>query len=254
MIPYDDIIETADRGWTFRLLERLVRPELDDSELDDIVEALQVVSDRRAVGPLEAILCDTSRRASLRKAASNILRDMHDLALDVTEESLCRWWQGTDAILRRHAFLCMDRIDCPDIVLQVAKDPAHEFHADALDQMMFLFDEPEHEKVKIAGLSHPDAKVREAAAIALLYDEPIQAEAPLIEATSDPVLEVAIEAINTLQYYPSLRVIRCLHGLLNHPDEKVRDQAKDSFHYIRDEVAACSVTETIAWRTTSDGG
>ena len=46
---------------------------------------------------------------------------------------------------------------------------------------------------------------------------------------------VAAEAANTLEYYPSLRVVRRLHELLGHADEKVREAAEDSFQSIRNE-------------------
>jgi hypothetical protein len=40
----------------------------------------------------------------------------------------------------------------------------------------------------------------------------------------------------TKQYYPSLRVIRRLHQLLSHADDKVREEAEESFQSIRYEV------------------
>jgi hypothetical protein len=233
MIPYDGIIETADRTWTFRLLERLVAPDLADGEVGDLIGALQAVSDPRSVGPLEAVVCDTARPADVRRAASCVLRGMQYLVPDVPDARLRGWWQEGDAVLRRHALRCMDAVDCPDIVLQVATDPGHELHADALGQMEFFFDLPEHEEIKIAALAHPDARVREVAAYVLLWDEPVRAEEPLIRATGDPVPEVAAEAINTLEYYPSLKAVRCLHGLLDHPAEKVREEARESYDAIR---------------------
>jgi hypothetical protein len=141
-----------------------------------------------------------------------------------------------DAVLRRHALLSMGGIRCPDIVVKVAADPRHPLQADALGRMDFWFDLPQHEAVKIAGLSHPDPMARAAAAEVLLWDEPIAAEGPLLQATHGPPPEVATEAANTLQYYPSLRVIRRLHELLAHADEKVREEATDSFQFIRGEV------------------
>jgi HEAT repeat protein len=236
MIPYDEITQTADRRWTYRLLERLDYADLSNDELEELVSALQAVSDPRSIVSLERMLCDTDRPIRIREAAGDVLRNMHDLVLDVSEELLRRWWHSDDDVLRRHALLCMDKVDCPDIVLQVACDPAHQLHVEALGRMQFYFEEPEHEKVKIAGLSHPDARVRAAAATVLLWDEPLCAEAPLIQATRDPVPEVALEAAYTLQYYPSLRVIRCLYDLRNHLDETVHGQAQISLDEIRDAV------------------
>jgi HEAT repeat protein len=50
------------------------------------------------------------------------------------------------------------------------------------------------------------------------------------------VAEVAAEAANTLEYFPSLRVIRRLHELLAHADAKVREEAAESFQSIRCEL------------------
>ena len=126
---------------------------------------------------------------------------MSYLVADVPEATLRRWWREGDAVLRRHALLCMDAIDCPDIVLAVAKDATHKLHAEALGRMMFFFEMLEHQAIKIAALAHPEARVREVAACVVLYDEPVRAEEPLIRATGDPVSEVAAEAANTLEYY-----------------------------------------------------
>jgi hypothetical protein len=236
MIPYADITETADRRFTSRLMERLVAPTLAERELDDLVGALQAVSDPRSFGPVEGVVCNSDRPARVRDAAGSALRGLHHAALDVPTEKLRRWWHGGDAVLRRHALLSMDGIRCPDIVVKVAADPRHPLQADALGRMDFWFDLPQHEAVKIAGLSHPDPIVRAAAAEVLLWDEPVAAEGPLLQASHGPAPEVAAEAANTLQYYPSLRVIRRLRELLAHADEKVREEATDSFQSIRGEV------------------
>lgn len=233
MIPYADISEKADRRWTVRLLERLFASDLADGELDDLVAALQMVADRRSFQRLEAILTDTARPARIREAAGSILRGLHHVALDIPPDKLRRWWLEGDDVLRRIALLFMDGIRCPDIVRQVAADPRHPLQADALGRLEWWFDLPRHEAVKIAGLSHPDPRVRAAAAYVLLWDEPVAAERPLIEATFDPVPEVAVKAANTLEYYPSLAVIRRLHGLLDHADDKVREKAGESFQSIR---------------------
>lgn len=233
MIPYEQITETADRRWTCRLLDRLNAADLPEDELDDLVGALQAVSDPRSFGPLEAMLCDAFRPERIRKAASSALRGMHFVALDPPPRTLRRWWHEGDFLLRRHALLCMDGLRCPDVVLAVASDPTHPLQALALLGMEFWFDRPEHEAVKIAALGHPDPTVRRHAAYVLLWDEPIAAEGPLVGATADPVPEVAVEAVNTLKYYPSRRTIRCLHRLLSQADGKVRDAADQSFAEVR---------------------
>jgi hypothetical protein len=236
MIPYDDITEKAGRGWTLRLLDRLTAPDLPDAELDDLVGALQAVSDPRSFGPLEAVVCDTGRPARTRQAASTILSGLHHVAFDVPQQKLRRWWREGDTILHRHALMLMDGLCCPGIVLQVASDPRHPLQAEALTRMDFWFDLPEYEAVKMAALSHPDPEVRRNAAYVLLWDEPVAAEGPLIGATRDPVPEVAVEAVNTLKYYPSRRTLRCLHRLLDHANDEVRQQAEESFAEVRGEM------------------
>jgi HEAT repeat protein len=236
MIPYDGITEKADRSWTARLLARLDAADLPDEELGELVGALQAVSDRRSFATLEGVVTDAARPARIRNAASSALRGMQYVALDIPADKLRRWWQEGDTVLRRVALLFMDGIRCPDIVLKVAADPTHPLQAEALGRMEWWFDLPEHEAVKIAGLGHPDPRVRAAAASVLLWDEPVAAELPLIEATRDPVPEVAAEAANTLEYYPSLRVLRRLHEMLSHADEKVREEVEDSYESIRNEL------------------
>jgi HEAT repeat protein len=239
IIPYRDVIENADRRWTTRLLQRLDSPGVPDRGLGEIVEALQMLADPRSFSPLEAVVADPARPARIREAAGAALRGMHHVALHVPAERLRRWWQEGDALLRRHALRSMDGLRCPDIVLKVASELSNPLQADALGRMHFWFDLPHHESIKIAGLSHPDPRVRTVAAEVLLWDEPLAAESPLLQATHDPVPEVATEAANTLEYYPSLRVIRRLHELLGHADCKVREEAEDSFQSIRSMLLHC---------------
>jgi hypothetical protein len=236
MIPYRDIIETADRRWTSRLMDRLTAPDVPEDELDDLTWALQAVSDLRSFPALEAVVADAARPARIRLAASTALRGMQHVALDVPVEKLRGWWREGDAVLRRHALLSMDGSHCPDIVTRVAADPMHPLQAEALGCMEWWFDRREHEFIKIAGLSHLDPKVRTAAARVLLWDEPVAAESALLQATYDPVPEVAAEAANTLEYYPSLRVIIRLRELLDCADAKVRQDVTDSYESIRNDL------------------
>jgi HEAT repeat protein len=160
---------------------------------------------------------------------------MQYLVPDPPEEKLRHWWLKGDAVLRRHALLSMDAFDCPDIVLAVASDAAHPLHAEAVGQMTVDFDRAEYEDLKITALAHADPRVRETAAAILFWDEPVLAERPLIEATRDSVPAVVAEACKTLQYYPSLRTARCLHRLLDHSEETVREEARQSFGDVRHE-------------------
>ena len=233
MLPYAMITETADRRWTFRMLDRLTAPDLSDDERPDLVAALTAVSDRRAVPILERVLTDRSRKDAIREAAGTVLRDMPDLDVDWSDVTLRGWWLGSDPILRRHALLSMGSRRCPDVVRVVAADPKHPLRTTALGRMTFFFDTPADLRLKIAALADPDPMVRETVAAILFWDEPVAAEGALVAAASDAVEGVAVEAIRTLQYYPSVRVIRCLHGLLDHTSGRIRDHARDSIADIR---------------------
>jgi hypothetical protein len=72
------------------------------------------------------------------------------------------------------------------------------------------------------------------AANVLLWDEPIRAEHPLIEATHDSAPEVAEAACSTLAYYPTHEVLhRLVEVRATHPDAEVRAQAQASFEELR---------------------
>jgi len=253
MIPYTEIAEKVDRRWTARLLDRLDAADLPDDELDELVGALQAASDPRSFAILEAVVCDAARPARTRRAAGAALRGMRHVALDLPADRLRRWWQEGDAVLRELSLLFMGGIRCPDIVAKVAADPTHPLQAEALGRMEWWFDLPEHEAVKVAGLSHPDPRVRAAAAYVLVWDEPVVAEGPLLQATHDPVPEVVAEAANTLEYYPSLAVIRRLHEMLGHADEKVREEVEDSYNSIRNDmlIRLCDRGRRVADRVRS---
>jgi hypothetical protein len=215
------------------MLDRLAAPDLPGDERADLVEALGAVSDRRAVPILERVLTDRSLKVATREAVGAVLRDMPDLDVDWSEDTLRGWWFGPDPILRRHALLSMGSRRCADVVRTVAADPTHPLRTTALARMTFFFDAPADLRLKVAALADGDPAVRETAAAILFWDEPLAAEGALLTAAADSVEAVAVEAIRTLQYYPTVRVIRRLHGLLDHSSERVRGDARDSFADIR---------------------
>lgn len=235
MIPYAEIIETADRRWTLQLLDRLACPDLMPDEQEHVVEALQAVSDHRAVPTLENILADRDRATEVRNAASRVLRGMQYLSLDWPEEVLRRWWHEGDPILRRHALLSMDVATCPDVVRAVAAERRHPLRVDAFSRMTFSFDRPEDEAIKLSALADPDPAVRAEAASVLFWDEPVAAEAPLLAASHDPDERVAVEATTTLRYYPTLRVIQALAGLLADSRSELKRVAGESLDELRAE-------------------
>lgn len=235
MIPYTEITETADRRWSFRLLDRLVAPDLSADERDEVVAALVAVSDWRTVPVLERLLIDHSQPAATREAAGEILRKMPYPDVRWREATLRQWWSGGDVILRWHALLSMRATICPEIVRATAADPTHPLRVTALGRMTFFFNTAADLRIKFAALSDPDPAVRECVADILFYDEPVAAEGALIAAAGGAAEEVAVAATATLQYYPTTRVIRCLHALLDHPVERVRAAARESLAGIRHE-------------------
>jgi len=231
MIPYHDVIDTADRRWTSFLLERFDADYLLEDELDNLIRALHAVSDPRSFSKLEAVVTDATRPTKIRETAGMAIR-----GLAVPAETLRRWWQEGDCVLRRHALHSMNALVCPDIVLQVAANATHVLQADALQIMDSTFNLPEHQAIKIAALSNSDAAVRAAAACMLICGEPVAAEGSLIEATYDHEPEVVAAAVYTLDCYHTLPVIQRLHQLTKHYDDNVRQEAQESYEWVRENL------------------
>jgi hypothetical protein len=233
MIPYDEIIKTADRRWTTRMVTRLDATDVDDEELRSLRRALHGVSDSRSLIALKAILLDTSRPERIRVTVGAALRDMVYIDARESDATLRHWWDQGDEVLRREALHQMGGLACADIVRSVAADERHPWQADALDRMAFWFDRPADVLIKVRALTHPDELVRGTAAWVVLWDEPVAAEEPLIRLTTDAHPGVARQAIRSLRYFPSRRVLRVLHDLCSHPDGKFGELASESFDEIR---------------------
>ncbi|MGK3965084.1 HEAT repeat domain-containing protein [Sorangium sp. So ce118] len=220
-IPHEYIRSAEDRSWTARLLGWLALPELPAAERDEIATTLERLDDPRAEAPLTRILEARDVVDAAREAAGMVLRSTGN---SPSGARLRVAWAEGDALLRRHALLLMGRAEA-DIVEPVARNPAHPLHREAIEAMAFDFSEPRFQAPKIAALAHPDPGVRKVAAAALVWDEPVAAEAPLLRAAADPVADVAIAALDTLHYYPSQRCLRAVTALCAHPDERVRAAA-----------------------------
>ena len=202
-IPHERIREQRDRSWTATLIEALYGG--DDDERTAIAETLGVLADPRAVAGLTAIVVAAAAAPALREVAGALLRHHHDPPPVHVVNS---WWQQGDRVLRRHALRSMP--DESAEVVAVASDPRHPLHADAIAELMFGYEEPAHQRLKVAALGHNDPRVRLAAADALLWDEPRAAEDALVSALDDRAVEVALAARATLVYYDSRHVLRAL--------------------------------------------
>ena len=231
MLPYDEILERGQRRYTAQLLDLLQDPTLDDAERRKVSRCLGFTSDPRSFARLRALFLDATQPSDIRDAACASLRNM-EYSPDFSEEELRSFWGAEDPVLQENALRSMGRL-CPEIVLAIAQDPKHPLHAQAILRMEHYFELPAYQDLKIKALSHPDATVREFAAFTLLWDEPIAAEAPLLICTYDTVEAVVVEACNTLQYYPTQKVLRRLFALSTNSSEAIREKANESFAELR---------------------
>ncbi len=244
-VPHEQVRETEDRSWTSALLDEVRSMSTSEAERGEALCTLASLEDHRSIGPLTAMVEDDQLRESVREAASAVLLGFDD---STTGERRRRWWESGDPVKMAHALPSMERSEA-DVVVTVAGDGTHRLQKLALSGMTFGFDEAEYQPVKIRALVHRDADVREAAASVLLWDEPVAAEKPLLSAASDPSGDVAAAAIDTLQYYPSRRVLRALAELAEAEDDQVRATATESFGSMRSRfecVAASGDPEQVA--------
>ena len=236
-LDHEHIRETEDRSQTLALLDEARSASTSEAARAEAFRTLAFLEDHRSIGPLTAIVEDLELTPPVRRAASEVLAGFDDCT---TGERRRDWWGSGDPVRMAHALRLMERSEA-DIVAAVADDDTHPLQALALAAMAFGFDEAEFQSVKIRALRHPDAKVRTAAADVLVWDEPVEAEAALVTATSDRSGEVAVAAVDTLQYYPSRRVLRVLAELAQSDDnEALRAKAAESLDYNRGRFEHCA--------------
>lgn len=227
LFPHETIRNDEDRSFTFALLERFVEPALPEDEREEIACTLEQLGDPR-VGPrLLRILEDRALPAPVRETAGTILLSCGA----ENRRQLPAMLHDGDPILQRYAMLRTDHSHA-DIVEAIARDPRHPLYEEAIETMIWGFEEPRFEALKIAALSHPAPSVRATAADALLWDEPVAAEEPLLRALDDPDERVAAEVANTLQYYPTRRVLARL-AEVSAREGKPGEQAQHSFDALR---------------------
>jgi hypothetical protein len=221
--------EREDWRWTFALLAEVRAAEAPDAQLEEAFRTLAHLEDYRSVGPLTAMVEDGQLPERVRERASQVVCGFDDVATS----SQCRhWWKTGDPVLMAHALRLMQRSEA-DIVAKVAGDERHPLQSLALTMMAFGYDEAEFQPIKIQALGHQDARVREAGAGVLLWDEAVGAEEALVSAASDTSSSVAAAVVNTLQYYPARRVLRTLADMREVEDDDLRSKVTESFEYLQ---------------------
>lgn len=230
VIDYEKVCAEEDRSWTPRLIEVVRSLEVSDAERDQALAALAHLEDPRSIAPLTDVVEDLASPEAVRDSVSKVLAGFDD---GTTSERRRAWWGTQEPVLMAHALRLMARTEA-DIVLPVAGDDAHPLQHLALLAMTWGFEEPQFQTVKIRALSHGSAEIRSTAAFVLMWDEPVAAEHPLLDAAVDASSEVAISAIETLQYYPSRRVLRALADLsATEKRDEVRATAVESLAFSR---------------------
>jgi HEAT repeat protein len=216
--------ETMDRSWCAALIEALADPKLDFDQRRPLERALADLDDPRFVGPLLSILKDPSSSVEVCESILNVLSECGILAAwscDATEQPdvATSWIRADNLHLQRLGFSLGNRADRQAIDEYISEvfDPPEPGENEritrmraglpaAVAAMAFGFEEPEYQARKVSLLDHSDPEVRAAAARTLLWDEPNIAEYPLIAATRDADPDVVVDALDVLQYYPTLAV------------------------------------------------
>lgn len=231
-IPFEEISQSQDRAWSFRLLQTLKEgADLSEDCLDKLSRTLAALDDPRLLQPLTEMVLDRTLPDVIRRAASDALCDCTTLE---TAEERRQWWKHGDEIIQRHAVTMAEREE-EDLIVSLAENPDHPLHGAAIDKLGF-WEEPRFQKLLISALNHKDADIRETAAEALLWEQPVEAERRLLELAAEPECGAALAALGTLNYCASLEILLTLAELASHTtDEEMRAEYKHTFHNVADE-------------------
>ncbi len=240
-IPFEEISQSEDRSWSFRLLQTLKEGrDLSEDYLDKLSKTLAALDDPRLLQPLTEMVLDRTLPDVVRRAASDALCDC--TTLETTEERR-QWWKNGDEIIQRHAVIMAEREE-EDLIVSLAENPDHPLHGAAIDKLGF-WEEPRFQKLAMAALNHKDADIRETAAEALLWEQPVEAERRLLELAAEPKCGAALAALGTLNYCASLEILLTLAELASHTtDEEMRAEYKHTFHNVVDEFKRYLIDQT----------
>ena len=246
---HEHVRDVLDRTATRPLVQRLLSEEPDADERDEIERTLVALDDVRAVLPLQAAGENPSLSPIVRISALNVITSM----LGATVLPIREWWASEDPALRFAAASVLPHREFADLVGPVLGDPRHPMLARVLGSMDIGFEEGSWQALKIQSLSHIDPAVRSAAASALLWDEPLAAHDALLEATRDIDVDVAIEAVSTLMYYPTSEVVMGLRCVAESPNEFLAASAAVALERVLGDIAeaidaAPDSVHTRRWR------
>ena len=220
-MDHEHVRDVLDRTATRPLVQRLLSDAPDADEREEIERTLIALDDVRALLPLQGAGENPSLSPILRISALNVITSM----LGAPVLPIREWWGSSDPVLRFAAASVLPRREFADLVGKVLDDPHHPLLARVLASMDIGFEESRWQDGKIRALTHVDANVRSAAATALLWDEPLAAHDALLDATRDIDIEVAVEAVSTLMYYPTTKVVEGLSEVANSPNELLASSA-----------------------------
>ena len=231
-MDHDHVRDVLDRTATRPLVRRLLSGDPDAEERDEIERTLIALDDVRSVLPLQAAGENSALSPILRVSALNVVTSM----LGAPVLPIREWWSSHDPVLRFAAASVLPRREFSDLVAPVLRDPNHPLLARVLASMDIGFEESIWQDAKIRALRHRDASVRSAAATALLWDEPLAAHDALLDATQDIDIEVAIEAVSTLMYYPSSQVVEGLRAVGESPNELLASSASVALERVLSDI------------------
>ena len=225
------IIADQDRSATFALLDSLANADVTGDERACVVHALASLADPRSVNRLVATAENPTIDIEVRRSA---LAALANSGLCPATRTLRQWWTSGDVELQKQALVEADRTEA-DIIGPIARDPTHSLHEQAIRGLEVGFEEPDWQDCKIRALSHRSVAVRRAAANTLLWDEPIVAESGLHGAAADNDDEVAVAAMETLEYYFSRATLARLHSISESGHSARQSAARQSLDRVRDE-------------------
>lgn len=232
-MDHDEVRRVLDRSCTQPLLERLLSDDPDAVERTEIERTLRALDDVRSVVRLQAAGENPGVEPIIRASALGVLIGMLGApALPIRE-----WWGSGDPVLQFAAAGVLPTRAFADLVGPVLDQPTHPMLARVLACMDIGFEEPHWQSKKIRALTNPRESVRTAAATCLLWDEPLAAEHALIDATRDLSVDVAVEAVSTLMYYPTSGVVAALNAARQSPNETLAEGSRTALERVLSDIA-----------------